>query len=939
LPGEGPKMNEITNTPRRNASVSRLTISAALLATMLGVAGCDTGPDAAEFLAKARTAMDGGDQTTAVIELKNALQKNPDNADARWLLGSIYLQARQGAAAQKELTRAKELGMNTEDLNLALVRAQVYQAQFAEALSLIDATEAPTRPDALLALRGLALLGQQKLVDAERAFADALKANSTNLEAQRGLARIALGQRRFSDAEAQLASALNTDAKDVESLLLTGEMELNKGKAEAALVAFERASEASGDSLGSEVGRVRALIALQRNEEAFALAQQLLTKSPGNPLINYFLAVAARTVGNIEVAQGALREVFRIQPNHPQSLLLMGSIHYDKKEFRVAEDMLNRFVNAVPNHLPGRKLLAAVHMRLSQSREAISALEPSLEEAKDDPQFLAMLGSAYLANNEFERGMALLETASKLDPDAAAIRTQLALSQLASGAADKAVVSLQGAVEVDPNFTRADLLLIITYLRQQKWDEAIATAQSLSGKQPKDAVPQNLLGAAYAGKGDLDKARTHYQKAIELNETFVEAKLNIAALDLRAGDAESALKRYQTILDGDPKQVRAAIAVAQIQARNGNRAEAIAILEASRAANDKALEPRIALLTDHLRNNRANEAFTLAQEASRIAPDNPVVQLGLAQSYAMKGDLSQAAKILTSLQAAQPRSADVRFQLGLVQMRQNDLMMAKASLRDALEINAEHYGARLGQGDIAVAEERYDDALVIAQELIDRLPESAGAYVLRGDVKARTGDLAAALTAYEKGFELSPSPQMLLKRYTVLANQSRILEGRKLLEQWISDHPDDATIRLALASIDQEKGDGATAAARYETVLAQSPNNVVALNNLAWVYFETGDPRAIKMAERAYELAPRVAAIADTYGWFLIRGGKLEQGLPILERAAKADPKQMEIQYHLAVALVEAGNRDRARTILKGVVESDFKFGARSEAERLYQAL
>ena len=57
------------------------------------------------------------------------------------------------------------------------------------------------------------------------------------------------------------------------------------------------------------------------------------------------------------------------------------------------------------------------------------------------------------------------------------------------------------------------------------------------------------------------------------------------------------------------------------------------------------------------------------------------------------------------------------------------------------------------------------------------------------------------------------------------------------------------------------------------------------------------------------------------------------------ERAAKGDPEHMEIQFHLAVALVEAGNRTRARRILERVVASDFKFAARPEAERLLKAL
>ena len=151
--------------------------------------------------------------------------------------------------------------------------------------------------------------------------------------------------------------------------------------------------------------------------------------------------------------------------------------------------------------------------------------------------------------------------------------------------------------------------------------------------------------------------------------------------------------------------------------------------------------------------------------------------------------------------------------------------------------------------------------------------------------------------------------------------------------------PKQQQLRLALASLDQSSGSGSKAQQNYEKVLGTNPNNVIALNNLAWVYHDAGDPRSLKLAQRAYELAPRIPAIADTYGWFLVSDGKMEQGLSILERAARGAPDHAEIQYHLAVALVEAGDRRRARSILDRVLKDGSDFPARAEAERLHKAL
>ena len=61
-------------------------------------------------LDKARDSFAKGDIKAAGIELKNALQKDPGNAEARLLLGELYLKLGNGLAAEKEFRRAQELG-------------------------------------------------------------------------------------------------------------------------------------------------------------------------------------------------------------------------------------------------------------------------------------------------------------------------------------------------------------------------------------------------------------------------------------------------------------------------------------------------------------------------------------------------------------------------------------------------------------------------------------------------------------------------------------------------------------------------------------------------------------------------------------------------------------------------------------------------------------
>lgn len=85
---------------------------------------CATGvsANAVEAAGKYRA---GGELTAAVIELKSALQRNTDDADARALLGDIYLDLGDGAAAEKELRQAAALGR--QDLSPLIARSLLRQ--------------------------------------------------------------------------------------------------------------------------------------------------------------------------------------------------------------------------------------------------------------------------------------------------------------------------------------------------------------------------------------------------------------------------------------------------------------------------------------------------------------------------------------------------------------------------------------------------------------------------------------------------------------------------------------------------------------------------------------------------------------------------------------------------------------------------------------------
>jgi Flp pilus assembly protein TadD len=144
---------------------------------------------------------------------------------------------------------------------------------------------------------------------------------------------------------------------------------------------------------------------------------------------------------------------------------------------------------------------------------------------------------------------------------------------------------------------------------------------------------------------------------------------------------------------------------------------------------------------------------------------------------------------------------------------------------------------------------------------------------------------------------------------------------------------------MALAEYRQAAGDLSGARSEYEQLLALYPGNAVVLNNLAWLYAEQGDPRAEDFARRAYEAAPKEWAIADTYGWVLVRSGKAEQGVVILQQAADESKNNPEVLYHLGAALAKTGAKAPARDALERALRGAGTAPWKADAEATLVAL
>ncbi|MEY4760422.1 MAG: hypothetical protein RLZZ200_278 [Pseudomonadota bacterium] len=206
------------------------------------------------------------------------------------------------------------------------------------------------------------------------------------------------------------------------------------------------------------------------------------------------------------------------------------------------------------------------------------------------------------------------------------------------------------------------------------------------------------------------------------------------------------------------------------------------------------------------------------------------------------------------------------------------------------------------------------------------------------DAQVARGQWAQAAATTEKLWAAKPVAQLAIG-LSQLRLRGQLAQPAEPLQRWLAKHPGDIEVRTRLAMLNESLGQRAEAIAEYERAATDAPRNYIALNNLAVLYRDKGDPRALATARKAFELAPRQAAVADTYGWMLVQGREATKALPLLKAASDTMPGNAEVRYHYAAALAATGNRAEATLQIVEALRDPTPTPWRAEARKLAETL
>jgi tetratricopeptide (TPR) repeat protein len=282
---------------------------------------------------------------------------------------------------------------------------------------------------------------------------------------------------------------------------------------------------------------------------------------------------------SVLVAGSALAD--EAAPNDPKALVEQASLLAEDPDSLTSrradiEGLLRRAIELDPRMVEARFNLVLLHYHAADFAAARAELEKVLQL---DPQYAsarAMRGVLLLRDGQSAEGRAELDAAVLTDPYNPIANAELAALAYAAGSNDEAIRLGRLALLIDSDNVNAYVAIAMAYRRMGSANLSKLVCYNAIGMSPKAAPIYNILGLLALDEDQVKIAIGQFEKAVEFEPDFVEARMNLGAVMLNYGDFAGALQHFEAVLKLQPDNLDATLSLAVVHRGLGKYPEAAA---------------------------------------------------------------------------------------------------------------------------------------------------------------------------------------------------------------------------------------------------------------------------------------------------------------------------------------------------------------------------
>jgi len=691
--------------------------------------------------------------------------------------------------------------------------------------------------------------------------------------------------------------------------------------------------------------------------QIIVLLKENLLANPDDQTSRMLLATAYEKAGQLQLAISTYREALNRSPRDLRIIVPTVAALYKANEIDRADEILQTAAGQKLFHPDLKKLEAQSFLRRGEMGSASDILEGLLTDDPNNRAICLSLSLLKMRQEKFEEAGRLLDSLKIQEPNSLPVAVAQIEWNIRQGKSDEALVLCDEVVN-NLNDAPAYILRARTLVSLREPNKAIEDFNQAITKEPNNAGAWVARGDFYRSIGRTDQAVDDIQKALSVDPENLKIQKRAVSLFLSSTNTDRALQGRK-ILDKALTENPEDIDLRLYKARSFLAEEtAPAIDEAERVLRDiTAEQPKVGeawvLLGEILRRQgQPKEAMDTALQGLVHKPNDRALLL-LKARIEQRRSPALAIPTLRLLHEMDPNDVDTMVFLANTYVEAKESQKAVILLKTKL--NSYSSALDMRKVNIALARALYKsdskaDAQKVLRSLLSSVPDDPGpllAYVqLLKDDKLWNMINQEVLDWYRKNPQDNRTPVAIAGILIATQDSQAYKIAEDYLRKTLDRDPNSLPAMNSLALLLQVTGRNDQAAEIYSKTLEIQPDNVIVINNLAWILCEEQGnfQQALELAQRGLAITPNYMDLIDTCGVAYYRLGQCDKAAQCFTKCLNLFPDRASADaatyFHLGRTLVCLGQKEEAVENLNKALELNAETGGLSpEDEREAKSL
>ncbi|MDB5364065.1 MAG: hypothetical protein JWO51_5362 [Rhodospirillales bacterium] len=279
----------------------------------------------------------------------------------------------------------------------------------------------------------------------------------------------------------------------------------------------------------------------------------------------FAIALGHHEAGRIAEADAAYRGILEVDPDHADSLHLLGLILSGAGQAEQAIRLIGRAIEINPDGAHYHNSLGNAYHGLGRLPAATEHYRRAVALRPDSAEIVSNLGTVLREQGDAPEAVACYRTALRLSPCSADVLYNLANALADLGNVKEAEASYRACIARRPDYAEAYYNLGNLLIDLRRWRDAEAAYRAVIAHVPEHPAALNNLGTVLQELGFPAEAERRYRQALRLLPTYADAHYNLGCICQVDGRLDEAAACYSRALAIDPDYGAARVAFCMAQ--------------------------------------------------------------------------------------------------------------------------------------------------------------------------------------------------------------------------------------------------------------------------------------------------------------------------------------------------------------------------------------